>query len=287
MRPPRAADRLAGDERRDVGEDGVGLQRPAARAELREHAARPGWCSQADSSRLRIAEYAARMSDARSQGQGELARTALQLVALGALVVATLWILKPFLIAATWAATLAIATWPLLLRAQTVAVGKPRARDGSPLLAFALDSGMIPLYLGIRAVVDERRPSSRSLSQGSRPGPCRSRPTGSKEYLWSARSSRVGLALASASSEELPRLGWRPTRARPRPGSSGSSAASDRSSCTSSLTVVLTATPLLGRRAGGAGRGAERFAGAARSARRAARRSGSPRRRPAQWPSAW
>ena len=49
----------------------------------------------------------------------DLARTTLQFLALGALIGASLWIMWPFLVALVWAATVAIATWPLLLRAQS------------------------------------------------------------------------------------------------------------------------------------------------------------------------
>ncbi len=49
----------------------------------------------------------------------DLARTTLQLLALAALIGTSLWIVRPFLVALIWAATVAIATWPLLLRAQS------------------------------------------------------------------------------------------------------------------------------------------------------------------------
>jgi predicted PurR-regulated permease PerM len=45
----------------------------------------------------------------------DLARTTLQLLALAALIGTSLWIVRPFLVALIWAATVAIATWPLLL----------------------------------------------------------------------------------------------------------------------------------------------------------------------------
>src|SRR5258705_9790559 len=113
------------------------------------------------------------MSDARSQGQGELARTALQLAALAALVVTSLWIVKPFLIAATWAATIAIATWPLLLRAQAWLFGS-RALATALLTLTLLLTLVIPLYLGISALVtnvDQLQELSQSLTTWSVPQP--------------------------------------------------------------------------------------------------------------------
>jgi predicted PurR-regulated permease PerM len=142
------------------------------------------------------------MSDARSSGQGDLARTALQLVALGALVVASLWIVKPFLLAGIWAATLAIATWPLLLRAQAWLFGR-RALANALLTIVLLLILVIPLYLGIHAIVvnvDQIEGLSQSLATWSVPQP----------PDWLERIPLVGAKLASewsdiasASSEEL------------------------------------------------------------------------------------
>jgi predicted PurR-regulated permease PerM len=50
-----------------------------------------------------------------AQRQGELTRTLLAAIFLGGLIVASLWILRPFIAAAIWAATIAVATWPVLL----------------------------------------------------------------------------------------------------------------------------------------------------------------------------
>ena len=42
----------------------------------------------------------------------DLARTALQLLALGLLIAASFWIVRPFLVASIWACMIAVATWP-------------------------------------------------------------------------------------------------------------------------------------------------------------------------------
>jgi predicted PurR-regulated permease PerM len=73
-------------------------------------------------------------------------------VALAALIVASLWIVKPFLLAGIWAATLAIATWPLLLRAQSWLFGR-RALAAALLTLVLLLILVVPLYLGISAIV--------------------------------------------------------------------------------------------------------------------------------------
>ena len=149
-----------------------------------------------------IPGYATQMSDARSSGQGDLARTALQLVALAALIIASLWIVKPFLLAATWAATIAIATWPLLLRAQAWLFGS-RGLAVALLTLVLLLALVIPLYLGIRAIVtnvDQLEELSQTVAEWSVPQP----------PDWLDRVPLVGARLASewrevasASSEDL------------------------------------------------------------------------------------
>ena len=93
------------------------------------------------------------MNETRSGWSGDLARTALQLLALGVLVVTSVWVLRPFLIAGTWATMIAIATWPLLLRTQT-ALGGRRSFAVALLTGLLLLMLVIPMYLGIRSIVD-------------------------------------------------------------------------------------------------------------------------------------
>jgi predicted PurR-regulated permease PerM len=50
-----------------------------------------------------------------AQRQGDLTRTLLAAIFLGGLIVASLWILRPFIAAAIWATMIAVATWPVLL----------------------------------------------------------------------------------------------------------------------------------------------------------------------------
>src|SRR5262249_48775 len=57
----------------------------------------------------------------------DLARTSFQLLALGALIATIFWILQPFLAALIWAGTIAVATWPLLLRSQAWLGGRRAA----------------------------------------------------------------------------------------------------------------------------------------------------------------
>ena len=54
----------------------------------------------------------------------DIARTTLQLLALGVLIASSFWIVHPFLVAVTWATMIVVATWPLLLHAQAWPRGK-------------------------------------------------------------------------------------------------------------------------------------------------------------------
>lgn len=83
----------------------------------------------------------------------DLARITLQLLALGALLAASFWIVRPFLIAMFWAATVAIATWPLLLRAQS-GLGGRRGLAVAFLIVMLLLIVLAPLYFATTAIVE-------------------------------------------------------------------------------------------------------------------------------------
>ena len=93
------------------------------------------------------------MSEAPVRRSGELTRTFLQLLTLGGLLVTSLWIVRPFLIAGLWAAMIAVATWPVLLRVQALFGGR-RSLAAALLTIVLLLTLVIPLYLGISAVVE-------------------------------------------------------------------------------------------------------------------------------------
>lgn len=87
-----------------------------------------------------------------AERQRELTRTLLGAIFLGGLIVASLWILRPFIAAAIWATMIVVATWPVLLwfqarlwRRRWLAIV---AMTGVLLLVFA-----VPLALAIGTVV--------------------------------------------------------------------------------------------------------------------------------------
>jgi predicted PurR-regulated permease PerM len=86
----------------------------------------------------------------------DLVRTTFQLLALGALIAASFWIVRPFLESLAWATMIVISTWPLLLHAQAWLGG--RRSLAVALMAIALLLILVlPLYFGITAIVQNAK----------------------------------------------------------------------------------------------------------------------------------
>jgi predicted PurR-regulated permease PerM len=83
----------------------------------------------------------------------DLARTTFQLLVLGALIATSFWVLRPFLVALTWAAMIVIATWPILLRAQGWLGGRRSLAVAAMTITLLLIL-VVPLYFGIDAIVE-------------------------------------------------------------------------------------------------------------------------------------
>ena len=79
----------------------------------------------------------------------DLARIMLKVLALGALISTSFWIVRPFMVALICATTVAIATWPLLLRMQSWLGGR-RARGSVDDRRLAVDAGGAALFCGLR-----------------------------------------------------------------------------------------------------------------------------------------
>lgn len=89
-----------------------------------------------------------------------------QVLALAALIATSLWIIRPFLPALIWATTVAIATWPVLLRIQTALAGK-RVLAVAVMTIALLAVFLVPLYFAITIVaanVDRLSDLPKSLS---------------------------------------------------------------------------------------------------------------------------
>jgi predicted PurR-regulated permease PerM len=83
----------------------------------------------------------------------DLARTSLQLLALGVLIASAFWIMRPFLISLTWAVMIADSTWPLLLRAQGWLGGR-RSLAAAAMTIVLLLIFVVPLSFGVTALVE-------------------------------------------------------------------------------------------------------------------------------------
>jgi predicted PurR-regulated permease PerM len=83
----------------------------------------------------------------------DIPRITLGVLCIGLLIVATLWVLRPFIAATVWGATIVVATWPMMLALQSRLGG----RRG---LAVALMTGAMlvllvaPLALAISTIID-------------------------------------------------------------------------------------------------------------------------------------
>lgn len=103
----------------------------------------------------------------------DLARTTLQLLALGALIATSFWILRPFLIAFAWATAIVVATWPLLLRAQSW-LGNKRSFAVAIMTVALLLILVVPSYFAATAIADNAKQIgdwSRSLATLTVPQP--------------------------------------------------------------------------------------------------------------------
>src|SRR5215469_16194200 len=78
----------------------------------------------------------------------DLVRITLQMLALGALIAASFWIIRPFVVAAVWATTVAVATWPILLQTQSWLGGRRSLAVAVMTIALTLIL-IVPLYIAV------------------------------------------------------------------------------------------------------------------------------------------
>ena len=82
----------------------------------------------------------------------DLTLTVLAVLSLGGLLLASLWVLKPFLGALTWATMIVVATWPLMLRVEK-AVGNRRWLAVTIMSVIQLLVLIVPLSAAIGTIV--------------------------------------------------------------------------------------------------------------------------------------
>jgi predicted PurR-regulated permease PerM len=82
----------------------------------------------------------------------DLTRTTLGVLFIGGLIVASFWVLRPFLPAVIWATMIVVATWPLMIRVQSALWG--RRGLAVAVMSVALLLGLlIPLALALTTIV--------------------------------------------------------------------------------------------------------------------------------------
>ena len=87
-----------------------------------------------------------------ASSRGDLTRTVLAVLLIVVLIGASLWVMRPFLLAIIWAAMIVVATWPMMLKLQDRLRGRALAvaiMSGAMVLVF-----VVPLVLAIQTVVD-------------------------------------------------------------------------------------------------------------------------------------
>jgi predicted PurR-regulated permease PerM len=85
--------------------------------------------------------------------RGELARLVLSVLFIGGLIAGSLWVLRPFLGALIWAAMIVIATWPIMLKLQSLLGGRRSVAVALMTLAL-LAVLVVPLALVTQALVE-------------------------------------------------------------------------------------------------------------------------------------
>jgi predicted PurR-regulated permease PerM len=82
----------------------------------------------------------------------DVARVTLGVACLAAMLVGTLWILRPFVGAMIWAATIVVATWPIMMRLES-RVGGSRAIAAATMSLVLLLGFIVPLGLAITVLI--------------------------------------------------------------------------------------------------------------------------------------
>ena len=85
--------------------------------------------------------------------QRDLTRSTLAVLFIGTLIVASLWIVRPFLAPVIWATMIVVATWPVMLRVQRAFGGRRGLAVATMTLALLLVF-VLPFWAAIGAIVE-------------------------------------------------------------------------------------------------------------------------------------
>lgn len=131
----------------------------------------------------------------------DLVRTTLGVLAIGALIITSLWVLRPFLAATIWATMIVVATWPIMLKLQ--ARLRRRSVAVAIMTAAMLLIFLVPLLMAIETVMDNTDTIAgwiRSLAGSAIPPP----PDWIRTFPFlGARIAQRWIAIAAGGQEEL------------------------------------------------------------------------------------
>ncbi|MCX5731074.1 MAG: AI-2E family transporter YdiK, partial [Deltaproteobacteria bacterium] len=103
----------------------------------------------------------------------DLPRITLGVLAIGAMIAASVWVMLPFAVAVVWATMIVIATWPILLAVQA-RLGGRRGPAVAVMVVALLALLVIPIWLGISTIAGNADRVSQfvhSLAEGGLPPP--------------------------------------------------------------------------------------------------------------------
>ncbi len=83
-----------------------------------------------------------------------LPRTLLAILAIGGLLLGTVWVIRPFLGPGIWAVTIVVATWPILKRLE-LRLGGRRGPAVAIMALVLLAIIVIPVYLAVDTIIDQ------------------------------------------------------------------------------------------------------------------------------------
>ncbi|HAZ53965.1 MAG TPA: hypothetical protein DCY50_02780, partial [Franconibacter helveticus] len=89
----------------------------------------------------------------------------LSVLFLTVMIVACLWIVRPFILGFAWAGTVVIATWPVLLRLESLLWGR-RSLAVLVMTLLLILLFVIPIALLVNSVVDNSAPVIKWVSSG-------------------------------------------------------------------------------------------------------------------------
>jgi predicted PurR-regulated permease PerM len=82
----------------------------------------------------------------------DLARSTLVVLCIGLLILAVLWVLRPFIGPAIWAGTIVIATWPMMRRIESLLAGR-RAPAVAVMVIALVALFVVPVILGVLTII--------------------------------------------------------------------------------------------------------------------------------------